>query len=108
MVARDLGISETAAKKAYQRGYGDRGKVDLHRHLTGVQRAELGHAWDTLPRAANGGHDTACEEARRLIERMRHCRRAGITGTEIAEAIGVSGAYVSALMARQAEATPPR
>lgn len=90
-VAADLGVSETGAKKAFRRGYGDTGTVDLHAHLTGAQREELRALWDAVPRPPQGtGHDMQCAEGQRVRSLMRHYHAAGVTAVEIAQVIGVT------------------
>jgi hypothetical protein len=100
-VAADLGISETGAKKAYRRGYGgDSGLIDRHAHLTGAQKAELGHAWDCVPPPPHGGHGHSreCAEGRRVRDMLRHYAQAGVTLRELANVLGISDTRVGEII----------
>lgn len=92
------GVSENAVMNAYRRAYGDTGKVDLYAHLTGLQAAELGHMWDTLPLNGNKGKDTNSRDARILFELVAFHHRRGVTYAECGKAIGISGAYLGRLV----------
>lgn len=96
-IAAGLDASENAVQNAYRAAYGDDGEIDPYAHLTGVQAAELGHMWDKLPRNA-GGHDTHCQEARRLLQLVAFHHKRGVTIKECAEAIGADMSYLAGLL----------
>jgi hypothetical protein len=93
-IAQGVGASKNAVIYAYRQAYGDNGDVDLHSHLTGVQRGELGHLWDTLPRAANEGHDLQSREARALFDLVAFHHKRGVTYEELGEAIGITAVHL--------------
>jgi hypothetical protein len=97
-VAADTSASATGVRSAYRRVYGDLGHVDHFTRLTPRQAAELRELWDQVPFGKGGRLSTSSAEGRRVRGVMAHYRKAGVRLSEIGEAIGMSGAGVTAIL----------